>query len=164
MRLLPPASRPRPRGAPRRGACCPSAPLWAAPPYCRLNAARGTPYTCLSMGKGVPSPRNTVAEPTRTAFKRFLRAVQGWSLAKAHHGRYGRTGDKHQNTQETGRGSIDQVATGWPASPRGHMSDETLHLFICYFLCLFVYLLRCLFVVCYNVAINPPKESRNAPC
>ena len=65
---------------------------------------------------------------------------------QGHHGRYGRTGDKHQNTQETGRGSIDQVATGWPASPRGRMSDETLHLFIYLLVSLFVRLFVALFV------------------
>ena len=71
---------------------------------------------------------------------------------------------KATNTQEIEHDrSADQVATGWPG-PGERERAAPLHLFISFFLCLFVYLLRCLFVACYNVAINPPKESRNAPC
>ena len=71
---------------------------------------------------------------------------------------------KAANTQEIEHDrSADQVATGWPG-PGERESAASLLFFISFFICLFVYLLRCLFVACYNVTINPPKESRNAPC
>jgi hypothetical protein len=118
-------------------------PVGCAPLLSAERRQRHPPHLLINE-EGVPLPRNTVAEHTRTTFERFLRAVQGVEACQGHHGRYGRTGVKHQNTQETGRGSIDQVATGWPASPRGRMSDETFNLFVNFFVCLFVALFVCI--------------------
>ena len=81
-------------------------------------------------------------------------------------GSQGPQGKQGTNTQEIERDRSADQAGHRLARPRRCERERaaSLHLFISFFLWLFVDLLLCLFVACYNVAINPPKESRNAPC
>ena len=95
------------------------------------------------MEKEVSPPRNTVAEATRTAFERFLRAVQGWSPAKATTGAMAARATNTKTRKKPGAAP----STRWPpAGQPVHAGAWATKLYIYLLVSLFVRFFVALFV------------------